>query len=69
MGFGPQYVFKQTPKIIQAIQNGLNFFCAGVLYFLPFVARILHTNTDDLSQIMGIAVLFVNTLEIGRAHV
>lgn len=52
---------QQTPRLIKQIRNGLNYFCGGVGVAIPWLAKITHTNPEDLIQGLGFFMLSFNT--------
>src|SRR5690242_12502244 len=62
--FGFGQIGEATPKIISTIKRALNFFFAGVVVFLPAIAAQFHTTVDNISTILGITMLFINTVGI-----
>ncbi len=61
-GFGFGQIFKDTPHFIKQIRKALNFFIGGVVTFLPFIAKWLHTDIESLTTIMGLGLLGVNSI-------
>lgn len=61
MKFGLSQMLKATPTIIGRIKRALNFFSGGIVLYLPQIAIILHTTTDDLAWKIGLFILFFNT--------
>lgn len=62
MKFGFNQILVETPKVITAAKRALNFFSGGIVAFLPQVAGWLHTTTDALTTVMGLFILFVNSV-------
>lgn len=60
--FGFAQIANATPAIIGRAKRALNFFSAGVITFLPFLATQLGTTTDTLATWMGIFMLSFNSL-------
>lgn len=60
--FGRKQFFNDTPVFVKRLRDSLNFFCAGVVVFLPWIAEKLHTTTDDLTTWLGIFMLGFNTV-------
>ncbi len=64
MKFGISQITKTTPLIISRVKRAINFFIAGVVTFFPFVSKLTGIPMDDLSQIVGLFALFVNSFGV-----
>lgn len=62
--FGLGQIASQTPKTISLIKRALNFFFGGIVVFLPQLSNAFNIPIDTFTLVMGIIMLFVNTVGI-----
>jgi hypothetical protein len=61
-GFGLGQLMKDTPQFIKNLRKALNFFSGGVVTFLPFIAKTLHTDIETCTTVMGLFMLGFNSV-------
>ena len=60
--FGISQIANETPGFIKKFRKALTYFAGGVITFLPAIAGGLHIALETLTTIMGVFILFVNSL-------
>ncbi len=60
--FGFNQIVNETPSFIKKFRKALTYFSGGVVVFLPTIADAMHVELKVLTTIMGLFILFVNSL-------
>ncbi len=62
--FGPSQFMNAAPAFIGRIKRVLNFMSAGVVLYLPFLAKQFNTDIDTLTTFLGFFMLAFNSVAL-----
>lgn len=62
--FGVNQLMNAAPSYIGRIKRVLNFMSAGIILYLPLLAKTFHTDIDTLTSIMGLFMLSFNGIAL-----